>query len=311
MTLPSMPAIPSMPSKATLSKFWDAYKPQLIGGLAGAGLGAASLGGVSALSNEPDEETRSNDMKRNLLLGGVLGGVGGVGLGTAYQHANQPGGGAGWLGRLLNRAEGSRALAGAGIATAGHAAVSQAQNAGSTVLGKTIFGKGGTQGGKSIDELQTKLKELIDLHSKPNGAAPAEILSAGRQNDIRSIIDRMTANQSTLGQWSQKPLIRRLGLNVATGESAVADALRSLRGKMFDGGAGRTSGEDVIKQLLQQRANPGTTAFPFIQQDVLENQPAGAVIRNSRLKSLLGRASVGALAYPAAHKINELSKPSY
>lgn len=295
---------------ATLSKFWDTYKPQIVGGLAGAGLGAAGLGGAAALSGETDPEERTSNLQRNLLLGAVLGGVGGVGAGTVYDRLNNPPPASGFLARQLGKLTDSNAAAGAGIGLTANAALSRVQN-----NGLPFAGKGGNLGGKDLKELQDRLQSLVKEYTDPKvikGAPtpPPAITGSSGQTEIRNLIDRMTANQSTLGKWSQKPLVRALGLNVAKGEGEVADVLRTLRGANFTGPAGPVTGEELIKQLLKQRTSTGS-AFPFIEKDLLGGGEAGRVIGKSRLGSTIGRAGLGALLYPAAVSINSLGKPTY
>lgn len=307
MTNPTDPT-----ASATLSKFWENFKPQITGGLAGAGLGAATLGGAAAMSGEQDPEEQASNLKRNLLLGAVLGGAGGVGLGSAYQKYNTPAPRPGVLMDQLGRSLGSRVIGGTGVGIGSNAIASQLANKGLSIFGKPILGNGGAQGGKSLGELQEKLQSLLNEQTTvPKGATTANITTTGGQNAVRSLIDKLTANQGFLGQASQNPILRRLGLNVASGESHVADALRSLRGGTYRGTSGAVTGEEIIKKLLERRASPGTTAFPFIQEDVLGSGNPGAAIRASRFKSLLGRGVAGGLIGAGAGKLSDMSKPSY
>lgn len=310
---------------ATLSNFWDTYKPHILGALGGAGLGAASLGGITAMSEEPDPEVRASNMRRNLALGAVLGGLGGGTSGAVYNHFNKPEVGTGFLSRAFKRLRDSGAAQGAALTTAGHAGYSGIQNRGFPLSAKAGVGKGGALGGKTVHDLQGTLQTLLKEQMVPDSVTKvAPITTPAGQTEIRGLIDRMTANQTVLGRASQNPLWRNLGISTAPGEGNVADALRLLqKGKFNTTSTASTipgtppqipttiTGEEIIKQLLGKSTKPSVSAFPYIQKDVLGGGEPGAAIRGAKLRSLTGRAGLGALLYPLLGKLNEMSKPVY
>lgn len=286
---------------ATLSKYWDDYKPQLIGGLAGAGIGAAGLGGAAAMSGEEDPEVKNQSIKRNLMLGAALGGIGGVGAGAGYKMYHEPEH-AGMFSRLLTKATGSRAVQSFLGANAANTILRNHYNTG----GPKVFGFGGNGGsfqGKSIDNLREMLdKKVTDVMSGIHGAGPAtgampvspagpaaSRLSAPEQG-VRDMVERMSGGNGMFARMSQNPTMRRFGLNIVNPE-AERQVLQSLKPM-----AGSAEGRAVLQRILSDQGIKGR-GMPLLEKALMDG-PAG----EESLRWLnvfgrtLGRAGTGATA---------------
>ena len=273
-----------------------------MGGLGGAGLGAAALGGASALSDEPDPEVRSHNLRRNLLLGAALGGAGGVGAGALYDHFATPENTSGPAGHLLRRMFGSKAVLGAGMGLGVGAAEDRFRNKGFPSMGYE-----GSLGGKSTADVGKEFQEFLDKAKSPDEHGVTELATEGGRNQARGFVKRLAGSNSVVGGLSQHPVMRWLGAHVSPGEDAAATALSTLQGSnipmtppavgakfypsLTPGSSGpKMPGEDLIKLLSQ--------GHPHIQADALHPGGVGSSIGRSRIGSHLGRAGVGAVTYP-------------
>lgn len=273
---------------ATLSKYWDNYKPQIIGGLSGAGIGAAGLGGAAALSGEEDPEVKSQNVKRNLLLGAALGGLGGTAAGAGYKMYKEPDSTSA-LGRLFRFGTNSNMAQGAAAGAIGNNVARRVVNQG---LGWK--GTGGTLAGKSIDQL----KDVLDSHVKnfqPSGVAPAAATLGSAaapmdavEKNIRNTIERMTANKSTLGRLSQNSVVRGLGFNMIdpNAEHRIVEALHPL--------AGTPEGRTAIQRILGSQGGTSGRAMPLIEKALLGGSAGEEALRRSHALSALGRVGSGA-----------------
>lgn len=272
---------------ASLSKFWENYKPQLVGGLAGAGIGAAGLGGLAAASGEEDPEVKSQNVKRNLLLGASLGGLTGAGAGAAYQMHQEPQS-SGLLSKLLNFGLGSSTLMGGTTAMGVNQGLRRTHNE-----GWNWKGTGGSLHGKSVDALRDSLDEKVKTFVP---TAPSAALD---EKGIRDTIDRMTANQSLLGRLSQHPLARSLGLNVVD-PHAEQNVLQSLR-KLTETPEGKAS----LQRILGARS--GSSAMPLMEKALLEGDEG--LLARSRAGSAAARFGVGGTAGAGLSLLSRLLGP--
>ena len=273
---------------ATLSNFWSQYKPQIVGGLAGAGIGAAGLGGSAALSGEEDPEVKSQSVKRNLLLGGVLGGLGGAGIGAGYQMSHEPEH-VGPFSKALSTLFGSRAIQGAGAANLGVSALGHQKATGIPV--NMVRGNGGYMMGKTIDQIKGDMAGDVSKLIGEGGKPPAVALgntSVGVEKSIRDSLDRITSNNSILGQWSQKPAVRALGFNIVNpnAELAASQALRPL--------TATPEGQAAIKRIL---SGEGGRSMPLLEKALLGGEEGEKLLRQSHTKSMLARMGIGAGAW--------------
>lgn len=283
---------------ATLSKFWDNYKPQLIGGLAGAGIGAAGLGGAAALSGEEDPAVKSQNVKRNLLLGATLGGLGGAGIGAGYQMYNEPSH-EGALSRLFRFTTGSRAVQGASAANLLNAAARRTVNSGAP---KWMGGSGGNFQGKSFDQmreaLDAKVKGVMEgiqgaspvtgMGTPAPAGAAASRLSTSEQG-VREMVERMSGGNGLLARLSQNPAVRGFGLNVVDGR-AEQHMLNSLR-PLTDSSEGRA----VLQRILSDQGIKGR-GMPLLEKALLGGASGEEALRRVNTFSRLGRLGTGAAA---------------
>lgn len=281
---------------ATLSKFWDNYKPQLIGGLAGAGIGAAGLGGAAALSGEEDPVIKNQNVKRNLLLGATLGGLGGAGAGAGYKMYNESNH-QGALRRLLGFASGSRAVQGASVANALNAGARRTVNFGGP---KWLGGNGGNFQGKSFDQmreaLDAKVKDVMEgirgtspvtAMGAPAGAA-ASRLSTSEQG-VREMVERMSGGNGLLARLSQNPTVRGFGLNVVDGraEQHMLNSLRPLTAS--------SEGRAVLQRILSDQGIKGR-GMPLLEKALMGGASGEEALRRANTLSRLGRLGTGAAA---------------
>lgn len=279
---------------AELSNFWDEYKPQIMGGLAGAGIGAAGLGGAAALSGEEDPEVKSRNVKRNLMLGATLGGLGGVGAGAGYKMYDQESPD-GMLSKAWDFAKGSRAVQGAGIARGANALLARRTN-----LGWDWKGSGGSFDGKSIDQL----RDMLDGHVKAFQAGPAPTPLPGftvptataPEQGIRDLVNRMTGNNTWLGQMSQNPTLRRFGINTVnpTAEQRIVETLRP----MMDTPNGRAA----LDRILSDQGVKGR-GLPLLQKALTGGAAGEQGLQNANRLSGLGRMGMGAGLWSALASI--------
>lgn len=286
---------------ATLSRYWDEYKPQIIGGLAGAGIGAAGLGGAAALSGEEDPEVKSQNVKRNLLLGAALGGIGGAGAGAGYKMYHEPKH-QGLFSRGVNWLQGSRAALGFSGATAANAALRSRYNTG----GPRVFGMGGTGGsfqGKSIDNLREMLdKRVTEVMSGIQGAGPATgaapIVPAGpaasrlsaSEQGVRDMVERMSGGDGMFARLSQNPTMRRFGLNIVHPE-AEKQILQSLNPM-----AGSAEGRAILQRILSDQGIKGR-GMPLLEKALMGGPAGKEALRGLNFFGrTLGRAGTGAAA---------------
>lgn len=281
---------------ATLSKFWDDYKPQLIGGLAGAGIGAAGLGGAAALSGEEDPAVKSQNVKRNLLLGATLGGLGGAGAGAGYQMYNEPNH-QGALSRLLGFASGSRAVQGAGVGNFLNFAAKRGVNFGAP---KWMGGTGGNFQGKSLDQLRealdAKVKGVMEgiqgappvagMGTPAPAGAAASRLSTSEQG-VREMVERMSGGNGLLARLSQNPTVRGFGLNVVDGR-AEQHVLNSLR-PLTESAEGRA----VLQRILSDQGIKGR-GMPLLEKALMGGASGEEALRRVNTFSRLGRLGTGA-----------------
>jgi hypothetical protein len=272
----------------TLSNFWHSYKPYILGGLGGAGIGAAGLGGLAALSGEEDPEVKSQNIKRNLMLGATLGGVGGAGLGAGFKMNNEPtiGSTSGQIGSTLMD---SNLVRGGALAGGAHAAVKSTLNNGSKwfpFLGKGLFG------GKDLDSLRSILDERVKglmsgLSSAPATTTPGASIPAAEQS-VRETVQRMTGGTGVLGRLSQNPLARTFGFNMVDGgaEQNVINSLRNL--------TTTPEGTDALKRILSDQGVKGT-GYPLLQKAILRGAEGDEALRRLNLfGSTVGRVGTGA-----------------
>lgn len=263
---------------ATLSKYWDNYKPQIIGGLSGAGIGAAGLGGAAALSGEEDPEVKSQNVKRNLLLGAALGGLGGTAAGAGYKMYKEPDSTSA-LGRLFRFGTNSNMAQGAVAGAIGNNVARRVVN-----QGWGWKGTGGTLAGKSIDQLT----DVLDSHVKNFQVGPAAAPMDAVEKNIRATIERMTANKSTLGRLSQNSVVRGLGFNMIdpNAEYRVVEALQPL--------ARTPEGRAAIQRILGSQGGTPGRAMPLIEKALLRGSAGEEALRRSHALSALGRVGSGA-----------------
>ncbi len=287
---------------ATLSKFWDNYKPQIVGGLAGAGIGAAGLGGAAALSGEEDPEVKSQNVKRNLLLGATLGGLGGAGAGAGYQMYSEPNH-QGALTRLLRFAVGSRAVQGAGAANSLHAGVKRVVNFGGP---KWLGGTGGNFQGKSFDQmreaLDAKVKGVMEgIQGAPPVAGMGTLAPAGpaasrlsaAEQGVRETVERMSGGNGLLARLSQNPVMRSFGLNMVDNR-AEQHMLNSLR-PLTESNEGRA----VLQRILSDQGIKGR-GMPLLEKALLGGNAGEESLRRFNLFGrTIGRAGTGAAALAA------------
>lgn len=285
MPISSQGTLPA--ASADLSKFWDNYKPQIVGGLAGAGLGAAGLGGISALSDEEDPAVKSKNVRQNLALGAALGGLSGIGAGSLYKMNDQPER-EGLFKKLLGFGLNSRAAQGAGMATGANALMRR----------HITTGWGKKPGGQFAGQTPDQLKDVMAGHIKAFKEAPLHTSPAeGRlmEQNIRDTLERMTANKHRLGRLSQIPAFRALGLNAVDpqGEYRAFEALQQMKNT--------PEGMFALQRIL--RENPASkgpsTTFPILEEALLGNGGRGNadVLRRSHALSGLGRLGTGAAAW--------------
>lgn len=278
---------------ATLSNFWSQYKPQIVGGLAGAGIGAAGLGGSAALSGEENPEVKSQSVKRNLLLGGVLGGLGGAGIGAGYQMSQEPNP-PGFLSKALSTVFGSRAVQGASGANLANSALKHYKATG------IPYGKGGYMMGKSIDQIKGDMAGDVSKLIGEGGKPPAVALggaSVGVEKSIRDSLDRITSNNSIFGQLSQRPAVRSLGLNIVNpnAELAASQALRPL--------TATPEGQAAIKRIL---SGQGGRSMPLLEKALLGGAQGEQALLRSHVGSTMGRMGVGAGLWSGGNYLADL-----
>lgn len=276
---------------ADLSSFWDKYRSKIIGGVGGAGLGAAALGGASALSGEPGQPTDKKKLRQNLLLGATLGGVGGVGGGALYDQLSSEKNSPGYVMGFLNRLTHSRATQGAVGSAAGTPLLTQRLR------------------GKSVDKGLASLQSTIEGAFKPNegGALPA--------ND--PIVRQQLKQQiSEIVGGPKNSFTRTLGLGHSMGEQEIARILAgkgNLQHVMPPGGA--PAGGPIVN-------NSGIKVNPGFLDDILgrtDQAGPGQAIRQqlagdanaigrSGFNSGLRRAGTGAITWPLVTKLLGLGR---
>ena len=311
---------------AQLSSFWDQYRNKIIGGVGGAGLGAAALGGASAMSGEPGQPTDKKKLKQNLLLGAALGGVGGVGGGALYDQLAGEKNSPGYVMGFLNKLTHSRATQGA-IGSA----------VGTPLLTHKLRGKAVEKG---LGGLQTSIESAF----KPNegGVLPA--------NDP-VVRQQLKQHISSIVGGPKNSITRALGLGHAMGEQEIA---RMLAGKgniqhvmppgggpaaappadvggLIDKAMRSARGPDSLKQNLLDALSPGggtpeapggIKVAPNFLDDILgkadEAGPGQAIrkqlggdanaISRSGLGAGLRRAGTGAITWPLVTKLLGLGR---
>lgn len=274
---------------ADLSSFWNDYKHKLIGGGAGAGLGALALGGATSLGDDGGTpEEHKSKVRRNALLGAALGGVTGLGAGALYDRATTPPEPKGVLGNFADRAVASKGLAGLIGAHGVHGAAS-----------KWALPKQETTD-KRVGELQKLIDQGIAV---PDGKSPVPPVpltqDKGWQDTVRSHIEQITGSKQPLGRLSQTRVGRNLGVDLSPGEEQIAGALSRLHSH---------GGPAVWDSLLGgvDASGKGTGAHPFIREAVGGN---GNAISGAHLRSTLGRSAVGLAALPGLSLLNSITSP--
>ena len=303
-----------------LSGLWDKYRSQILGGLGGAGLGAAALGGATALGDHGDDPAKhESNMRRNLMLGAALGGGAGVGGGAAYDWANSPEGGSTAIGGFLSRLAGSKSLMGAGAMHGAHAGLKQLTNPSSE--SHSLVGK--LSGGTSWKDMEAKLNDKVTMGITPNMHGHAAITEPKFQDELRGLVNQATGNQGLLGRWSQNPVARTLGLNTSSHEHDVAGALMRLRGQlnMPYKGTGdvpsytHANGDQILDNILGNgtHGGPGQGGLPYLRQhltDAGQNPGKMSPISRSHVTSALSRTALGALVGKGIGSLNRMTGPS-
>ena len=294
-------------SDSVLSSFWNKYQPQILGGLGGAGLGAAAMGGMGALTDdETDPKKRRANVGSNLALGASLGGLAGVGAGTAYSHLNKEKEGPGLARAFFNKAIGSNALRGAVGASALNFGAKQHQAASGTKGFLSRF----TGVGDTSNEMKDKLRALVETAKTPDihGELPGN--SQTHRNMIRESVDNLTGNHGILGRLSQTRFGRMLGVNTASHEAAVAAELRPLTGIAIAptyANAGATAvfganGNHWLDDILGS-SKGGKHGLPFIREQLAHTPTSGSFSPISRANALsaasrLGGGAIAGVAIP-------------
>ncbi len=301
-------------ASATSPGFFDKYSPQILSGLTGAGIGAATMGLASPSDGPPEEiEQRRATKRKNMLLGSVLGGVGGVGLGTATQYAKSEAPKESLLWRWLSSMKNSPSFLGSGAGLGAHALWRNKLNSGFSgglrVGGKPVT-SGGAWKGKTLDTMADELTSLLktkDPTKVPAGIPPGPPATAPDntviKNEARTIINRMLANETGSGKLSQNPLARGLGVNFVdpAAESSVANVLRRFNTT--------PEGRNFLSQLLGPQQAKGFTGFdrslPFLSKELLGDHKLAPneTLARSNFRSMLGRAGSSALLFNALNKL--------